>query len=270
MVDAARGHRAGTDVRLHRSCPSRSRSGCARRCSGKRPHRRAGRWTLRHFHRRRGSPPSTPNGSIFTSDFGAIGQGLGVAIGAARGAGGRRVTAVLGDGCLMMGIAELETVARLQLPLTLFVMNDAGYGQERHSLVAKGFSSREAEQPTPDLVDVARAAGLVPADQHVRRAPRTHRAPCWCRRAAVRGCDDRRLGPEPGRARSSNAPPKADADASHRAHASLRHGTASHVVPADLLWARGRPHDRWSAPARRGGRCCGGRTLGSGRAGPCA
>lgn len=101
-----------------------------------------------------------PTRFMFTSDFGAIGQGLGVAIGAALGAGGARVTAVLGDGCLMMSLADLDTAAQLDAPLTLFVMNDEGYGQERHSLVAKGFSAKEAMHPTPDLVALARAAGL--------------------------------------------------------------------------------------------------------------
>jgi thiamine pyrophosphate-dependent acetolactate synthase large subunit-like protein len=101
-----------------------------------------------------------PQRFLFTSDFGAIGQGLGVAIGAAVGADGSRVTAVLGDGCLMMSMVELDTVARLKLPMTIFVMNDQGYGQERHSLIAKGFAPDEASHATPDLVRVAQATGI--------------------------------------------------------------------------------------------------------------
>lgn len=52
--------------------------------------------------------------AVFDSDA------LCVAVGAACGAGGRGVTAVIGDPAL----ADLASAARLQLPLTLFVMSD--------------------------------------------------------------------------------------------------------------------------------------------------
>lgn len=94
----------------------------------------------------------------WTSDFGAIGQGLGMAIGAAI-AGPPRTTLIAGDGGLLMAVAELETAARYAVPLTMFVMNDDGYGQERHNMRAKGLDPAHAVLPTPDLAAVARAAG---------------------------------------------------------------------------------------------------------------
>ncbi|NYE10677.1 thiamine pyrophosphate-binding protein [Actinomadura citrea] len=101
-----------------------------------------------------------PRRYAFTHDFGAIGQALGVAIGAAVACPGERVTAVLGDGCLMMSLSELSTVVRYHIPLTLFVMNDGGYGQERHSLTAKGLPDTEAWHAWPDIGDVARGFGI--------------------------------------------------------------------------------------------------------------
>jgi acetolactate synthase I/II/III large subunit len=96
----------------------------------------------------------------FTHQFGAIGQGLGIALGAAIARPGERVTAIVGDGCLLMSVAELDTLARYRLPVTLFVMNDEGYGQERHMLSAKGFDAREASFTTPKLARLAEAFGI--------------------------------------------------------------------------------------------------------------
>jgi len=94
----------------------------------------------------------------WTSDFGAIGQGLGIAIGAAI-AGPPRTTLVAGDGGFLMAIAELETAARYAVPLTMFVMNDDGYGQERHNMRAKGLDASHAVLRTPDLAALAQATG---------------------------------------------------------------------------------------------------------------
>lgn len=109
-----------------------------------------------------------PEQFIFTSDFGAIGQGLATAIGAAIGAPEPRTTLVAGDGGLLMSIAELETAARYNAPLTIFVMNDGAYGQERHNMAARGLDPRQAILPTPDLAAMARSAG---ADGYQLRAP---------------------------------------------------------------------------------------------------
>ncbi|MFC4115310.1 thiamine pyrophosphate-binding protein [Nonomuraea zeae] len=101
-----------------------------------------------------------PRRYAFTHDFGAIGQALGVSIGAAFAREGERVTVVLGDGCLMMSLNELATVRRYGLPLTVVVMNDGGYGQERHSLRAKGFPIAESEHTWPDIASIARGFGI--------------------------------------------------------------------------------------------------------------
>ncbi|HYT84481.1 MAG TPA: thiamine pyrophosphate-binding protein [Gemmatimonadales bacterium] len=106
----------------------------------------------------------------FTHQFGAIGQGLGIALGAAVARPGERVTAILGDGCLLMSVAELDTLARYRLPVTVLVMNDRSYGQERHALAAKGFDTRAAVFATPELSALAAAFGIAGAPVDTREA----------------------------------------------------------------------------------------------------
>ncbi|MFE9601375.1 thiamine pyrophosphate-binding protein [Streptomyces hokutonensis] len=94
-----------------------------------------------------------------STDFGAIGQSLPVAIGACFARPGQRVFNVTADGELMMSLAEFHTAVRYRLPLTVVVLNDHGFGQERHNLTRAGRSTYHANHPTPDLVSVAQAMG---------------------------------------------------------------------------------------------------------------
>jgi thiamine pyrophosphate-dependent acetolactate synthase large subunit-like protein len=87
----------------------------------------------------------------FASQFGAVGQGLPLAIGIGVGNPGRPHVAIEGDGSLMMNIQELDTVVRHKLQMVLVVWNDAGYGAEAHKLRAKGFDSSLAQWESPDF-----------------------------------------------------------------------------------------------------------------------
>ena len=91
--------------------------------------------------------------------FGAVGQGIGVAIGTGAGNPGRQHVAVEGDGSLMFNIQELETIVRHKMQMVLIVWNDAGYGAEVHKLVAKGFDEKLAQWESPDFVAIAKAFG---------------------------------------------------------------------------------------------------------------
>ncbi|QKW53632.1 thiamine pyrophosphate-binding protein [Streptomyces buecherae] len=101
-------------------------------------------------------------------DFGAIGQSLAVAIGACFARPDQRTIHVTGDGDLMMALAELDTAVRYDLPLTVIVLNDQGFGQERHHLGR----ATHANHPSPDFADLARTLGANgyrldgPADLH--------------------------------------------------------------------------------------------------------
>jgi len=88
-------------------------------------------------------------------DFGAIGQGLGIALGACFARPGKRVTHVTGDASFMMNLADFHTAVRHRLPLTVFVFNDNAVGQERHDLVHKKLNPCYAELQQPDFAKLA-------------------------------------------------------------------------------------------------------------------
>ncbi|RSM91744.1 thiamine pyrophosphate-binding protein [Kibdelosporangium aridum] len=71
-------------------------------------------------------------GFCFTQSFQSIGLGLFTAIGAALARPDRLPVAAVGDGGLLMSIAELETLVRLKLPMVIVVYNDSAYGAEIH------------------------------------------------------------------------------------------------------------------------------------------
>ena len=102
-----------------------------------------------------------PSGRSFEMvfDFMTTGQALGSAIGAALACPGRPVVAVEGDASILMHIQELETAARLGIPLLVLVLNDGALGAEYHGLVADGMDASAALASTPALARVAEAFG---------------------------------------------------------------------------------------------------------------
>ncbi|MDD5600037.1 MAG: thiamine pyrophosphate-dependent enzyme, partial [Victivallaceae bacterium] len=67
-----------------------------------------------------------------TPGLGAMGFGLPATIGASIAAGGKQTVGIVGDGGVQMNIQELQTLARLKLPVKLFVLNNFGYGSIYH------------------------------------------------------------------------------------------------------------------------------------------
>jgi acetolactate synthase I/II/III large subunit len=100
-----------------------------------------------------------PRDWIFPTDLGCIGQSTSAAVGVSRARPGERVTVVAGDAGFLMGISELETAARYELPITFFVINDEGWGQEAHVLSMKGAAPELALARTPDLAKLAEGFG---------------------------------------------------------------------------------------------------------------
>jgi len=99
-------------------------------------------------------------GFVFTQAFQAVGLGLATAIGAAVAAPGRLTVAALGDGGALMGLSELETVARLGLKMAVVVYNDAAYGAEVHHFGPQGAPLDTVRFPDVDFAALGRAAGL--------------------------------------------------------------------------------------------------------------
>lgn len=63
--------------------------------------------------------------------LGSMGFGLPYAIGSCFANGKRRTVLINGDGAFQMNIQELETVARLGLPIKMFIWNNGGYASIR-------------------------------------------------------------------------------------------------------------------------------------------
>jgi thiamine pyrophosphate-dependent acetolactate synthase large subunit-like protein len=100
-----------------------------------------------------------PSHLVYPLGFGSIGLGLGAAIGAAHARPDRVVAAVIGDGGLMMSLAEFDTAVRYRLPVIVVAMNDMAYGFEYHNMLKNGIPTDLAEFPRPDFAGVARAMG---------------------------------------------------------------------------------------------------------------
>jgi thiamine pyrophosphate-dependent acetolactate synthase large subunit-like protein len=98
-------------------------------------------------------------GFCFTQAFQSIGLGLATAIGAALARPDRLPVAALGDGGALMGVAELETVVRLGLPMVILVYNDGGYGAEVHHFGPDGFPLDTVRFPDTDLAAIGRGFG---------------------------------------------------------------------------------------------------------------
>jgi thiamine pyrophosphate-dependent acetolactate synthase large subunit-like protein len=100
-----------------------------------------------------------PHDWNYTIDFGALGQGLATAIGAAFARPGERVYHLTCDGEFMMNLSDFHTAVLYRLPLTIVVLNDQGFGQERHDLEHKDLPTSYAMQASPDFSKLAEGFG---------------------------------------------------------------------------------------------------------------
>lgn len=99
-----------------------------------------------------------------TGGLGAMGFGLPASIGGCLACGKKRTISVDGDGGFQLNIQELETVARLNLPIKFFIINNQGYASIRAS--QKNYFGRlvgadaTSGLTLPDITKVASAYGL--------------------------------------------------------------------------------------------------------------
>ncbi len=96
----------------------------------------------------------------FTQAFQSIGLGLATAIGAAVARPDRLPVAALGDGGALMGVSELETVARLGLPMVVVVYDDEAYGAEVHHFGPDGDPLDTVRFPPTDIAAIGRGFGF--------------------------------------------------------------------------------------------------------------
>lgn len=111
------------------------------------------------------SPTRTGQRIFHTAGLGAMGFGLPASIAVCLAGGRRRTICLDGDGGFQFNIQELETVARLKLPIKFFVLNNDGYASIRASQSNYfGQASIGCDEKTgltlPDISRVATAYGL--------------------------------------------------------------------------------------------------------------
>lgn len=101
-----------------------------------------------------------PQSCVVTANFGAIGQGLQEAIGAAVAAPERPVVLFSGDGGFMMGgINEFNTAVQLGLNLIVIIANDSAYGAEHIQFTDREMDPGLTEFHWPSFGEVAQSLG---------------------------------------------------------------------------------------------------------------
>jgi acetolactate synthase-1/2/3 large subunit len=102
---------------------------------------------------------------FLTSGLGAMGYGVPAMIGASQVNKGRKLVGVESDGSLQMNLQELLTLKATNIPLTLFIIDNAGYASIRNTQ-RNYFDGRyigtgpEAKLWLPDIVKLAGSLGI--------------------------------------------------------------------------------------------------------------
>ena len=104
--------------------------------------------------------PMRGQDSFYTMTSGGLGYGLPAAVGVALGRPGVRTVCLIGDGSAMYSIQALWTAAQRQLPLTVVVLNNSGYGAMRSfSQVMQVRNVPGLDLPGIDFVKIAEGMG---------------------------------------------------------------------------------------------------------------
>jgi benzoylformate decarboxylase len=104
--------------------------------------------------------PMRGQDSFYTMASGGLGYGLPAAVGIALGRPGIRTVCLVGDGSAMYSIQALWTAAQRRLPLTVVVVNNAGYGAMRSfSQVMQVRKVPGLDLPGIDFVSIAQGMG---------------------------------------------------------------------------------------------------------------
>jgi thiamine pyrophosphate-dependent acetolactate synthase large subunit-like protein len=105
---------------------------------------------------------NVPDGRSFICgiDFGSIGLGIGLAMGAAIAKPDQPPVLFAGDGGAMMSLGDLDTVTRYGIPLTIVVMNDAAYGSELQILRLWDLPTELSTFPETDFSAIAESLGI--------------------------------------------------------------------------------------------------------------
>ncbi|MFO1060794.1 MAG: thiamine pyrophosphate-binding protein [Dongiaceae bacterium] len=106
-------------------------------------------------------PSFGPASFIGSGNWGGMGYGLPGLIGARLALPERRAIAVTGDGCLLMTLADLCTLAGIAGPAILVVMNNAMYGEIKRVQLERFGAPTQIANPALDFAAIARDCGLI-------------------------------------------------------------------------------------------------------------
>ncbi|WP_284744272.1 thiamine pyrophosphate-binding protein [Amycolatopsis sp. RTGN1] len=113
----------------------------------------AGYW-VGGFHRVR-----APRKLAYPMGWGTLGYGFPASLGAAAAGVGRAIC-ITGDGGFLYACGDLATLAQEQLPVTVVLVDDGGYGMLRYDQEREGLPRRGVDWDSPDFVGLARSFGV--------------------------------------------------------------------------------------------------------------
>ncbi len=102
-----------------------------------------------------------PETFLTTSGFASMGYAIPGAIAAKLARSDKPVAVFMGDGGFLMCTGELETLARLKLPVTVVVMNDGALSSIKVKQVKRSHPSVGVDFGEPDYAGIARDFGLL-------------------------------------------------------------------------------------------------------------
>jgi acetolactate synthase-1/2/3 large subunit len=105
-------------------------------------------------------PSFGPSSFIGSGNWGGMGYALPGLIGARIAAPRRRAVGITGDGCLLLSIADLCTLASVGGPAILVVMNNAMYGEIKRVQLERFGAASQVAIPRLDFAAIARDFGL--------------------------------------------------------------------------------------------------------------
>ncbi|AEG18847.1 thiamine pyrophosphate-binding protein [Methanobacterium paludis] len=102
-----------------------------------------------------------PSSLLFSGGFGPMGYAVPASVGAAVANPGKHIVAVVGDGGFQMTLQELATIAQLDLPVVVCIINNSSLGiiKQWQDLYYEG--RYEVELENPDFVKLAEAYNIV-------------------------------------------------------------------------------------------------------------
>ena len=113
-------------------------------------------WAVQYYDFKR------PCTLLTSGGLGAMGYGLGAAIGGCMALGGRRTILITGDGSFGMNLIELAAAVQYRLPIVVILLNNKALGlpkQWQHAFFGDRFSHSILDERRTDFVALAKAFG---------------------------------------------------------------------------------------------------------------